>query len=130
VKRFSFGLLAASLAVAGLSACNDPSPPADSGKPQASATPAAPPPATSSAETPSKGMPQTKLAADMELSGKVKDALQEPGRGRVEVAASDGVVTLYGTVEQPADKDRIALTAMEVEGVRSVINNLVVMRES
>jgi osmotically-inducible protein OsmY len=48
----------------------------------------------------------------------------------VEVAASDGVVTLYGTVEKPADKDRIALAVMEVEGVRSVVNNLVVMRES
>ena len=66
----------------------------------------------------------------MELSGKVKEALQDPGRGRVEVSASDGVVTLYGTVERPADKDRVALAAMEVEGVRSVVNNLVVMRDS
>lgn len=139
MKRFSFSLLAASLAVGALSACNDPSPQADGSKPQPSARPAAPPAAstptappktTSSADVPSKGMPQTKLAADMELSGKVKNALREPGGGRVEVAASDGVVTLYGTVEKPADKDRIALTAMEVEGVRSVVNNLVVMRES
>jgi hypothetical protein len=127
VKRFSFSLLAASLAVGGLAACNDQSPQADS----SSAPPATPPPvASSGVETPAKGSPQTKLAADMELSGKVKELLQEPGRGRVEVAASDGVVTLYGTVEQPADKDRIALAVMEVEGVRSVVNNLVVMRES
>ena len=126
MKRFSFSLLAAGLAVAGLAACSDQSPQADS----SSASPATPPVASSSTETPAKGSPQTKLAADMELSGKVKELLQEPGRGRVEVAASDGVVTLYGTVEKPADKDRIALAVMEVEGVRSVVNNLVVMRES
>ena len=126
VKRFSFSLLAASLAVAGLAACNDQSPQADS----SSVPPAAPPAASSGTEPPARGSPQTKLAADMELSGKVKELLQEPGRGRVEVAASDGVVTLYGTVEKPADKDRIALAVMEVEGVRSVVNNLVVMRES
>jgi hypothetical protein len=126
VKRFSFSLLAASLAVAGIAACNDQSPQADS----SSVPPAAPPAASSRAEPAAKGSPQTKLAADMELSGKVKELLQEPGRGRVEVAASDGVVTLYGTVEKPADKDRIALSVMEVEGVRSVVNNLVVMRES
>jgi hypothetical protein len=126
VKRFSFSLLAAALAVAGLAACNDSSPQADG----SSAPPPAPPVASSGAGTPARGSPQTKLAADMELSGKVKELVQEPGRGRVEVAASDGVVTLYGTVEKPADKDRIALAVMEVEGVRSVVNNLVVMRES
>jgi osmotically-inducible protein OsmY len=137
VKRFSFSLLAAAAALAGLAACNDPSPQADSAKPAVTA-----PVASRGAEspTPSKSVEksaapqassaQTQLAADMELSGKVKEALQDPGRGRVEVSASDGVVTLYGTVERPADKDRVALAAMEVEGVRSVVNNLVVMRDS
>ena len=77
---------------------------------------------------PRVGSPQLKLAADMELSGKVKDMLQEPARSHVEVASADGVVTLYGTVEAPAEKDRIALLALGVEGVRSVVNNLVVVR--
>ena len=72
--------------------------------------------------------PQSQLAADMELSGKVKEMLQEPARSHVEVASADGVVTLYGTVEAPAEKDRIALLALGVEGVRSVVNNLVVVR--
>jgi hypothetical protein len=75
------------------------------------------------------------LAADMELSSKVKQALRgpaagEPPGGYVEVAASDGVVTLNGTVQVPAEKERAALVALEVEGVRSVVNNLVVVRGS
>jgi hypothetical protein len=108
-----------------LSACNDPSPQADGSTPAT-----APVPQRSAEAAPNKGgSAQVQLAADMELSGKVKDALQEPGR-RVEVAASDGVVTLYGTVDRPTDKDRIALAALEVEGVRSVVNNLVVMQGS
>ena len=71
---------------------------------------------------------QLQLAADMELSGKVKELLQEPARSHVEVAAADGVVTLYGTVDVPAEKERIALLALGVEGVRSVVNNLVAIR--
>jgi osmotically-inducible protein OsmY len=48
----------------------------------------------------------------------------------VEVAAANGVVTLYGVVDGPADKERIALLALGVDGVRSVVNNLVVVRGS
>jgi osmotically-inducible protein OsmY len=77
-----------------------------------------------------KRSPQLQLAADMELSGKVKNMLHEPAGSHVEVASDDGVVTLYGIVEGSAEKDRIALLALGVEGVRSVINNLVVVRGS
>jgi osmotically-inducible protein OsmY len=72
----------------------------------------------------------------MELSSKVKQALRTPevgaapSSGYLEVAAADGVVTLNGTVEVPAEKERAALTALQVEGVRSVVNNLVVVRGS
>jgi osmotically-inducible protein OsmY len=82
-----------------------------------------------------KPLPSGQLAADMELSSKVKQALRAPEvgaapAGYVEVAATDGVVTLNGTVEVPAEKERAALAALSVEGVRSVINNLVVVRGS
>ena len=72
----------------------------------------------------------------MALSSKVKQALNGPEAGAaapggyLEVAAADGVVTLNGTVLVPAEKERAALVAMEVEGVRSVVNNLVVVRGS
>ena len=45
-------------------------------------------------------------------------------------AAAGGVVTLNGTVGFPAEKDRAALLALGVDGVRSVVNNLVVIRGS
>ena len=113
---------------ASLAACGDEPTPNDkrSGSipaPRVAAIPAAQSPAPA------------QLAADMELSSKVKQALRGPEAGAppagyVEVAASDGVVTLNGTVLVPAEKERAALVALEVEGVRSVVNNLVVVRGS
>jgi osmotically-inducible protein OsmY len=79
---------------------------------------------------PAPGSPQ---AADAELSKKVKSALTtapDINMGGLEVASSDGVVTLYGTVDASVEKDRAAMHAMEVDGVRSVVNNLVVVKGS
>ena len=79
---------------------------------------------------PAPGSPQ---AADAELSKKVKTALTtatDITPGGLEVASADGVVTLYGTVDAPVEKDRAAMHAMDVEGVRSVVNNLVVVKGS
>ncbi len=92
--------------------------------------------APAAASTPvAKPSPVGQIAADMALSSKVKLAIRGPEAGAapagyVEVAAVDGVVTLNGTVEVPAEKERAALVALEVEGVRSVVNNLVVVRGS
>ena len=110
----------------GLAACDDPAPAGMTGS-AAPAAPVTPPP---QADVAPKPAPQARLEADMELSSKVKATIEERARSHIEVAANDGVVTLYGTVDAPADKDRIALAAMGVEGVRSVVNNLVVLRGS
>jgi osmotically-inducible protein OsmY len=125
VNRFSFRLIGVAAALAGLAACNDPTPQADRSVPAA-----APSPSSRSTNAAPAASSPAKLAADKDLSDKVKHAVEEPGGSYVEVAASDGVVTLSGAVELPADKHRIALAAMEVEGVRSVVNNLVAMRGS
>ena len=72
-------------------------------------------------------------AADTVLSDKVKQALvSAPGLNAqgIDVAAANGVVPLYGTVEAKSDSERIALLAMSVDGVRSVVNNLVVVSGS
>lgn len=79
------------------------------------------------------GAPGAAQAADKDLSNKVRNLLTTSNGveiGGAEVAAADGVVTLYGTVQMPAEKDRAALIALGVDGVRSVVNNLVVIRGS
>jgi osmotically-inducible protein OsmY len=79
---------------------------------------------------PAAAAPQTQNNA---LSEKVKSALtstDEIKAGGLQVSANDGVVTLDGTVEVARDKQRAALIAMDVEGVRSVVNNLVVIKGS
>jgi osmotically-inducible protein OsmY len=80
-----------------------------------------------------KPAPGSAQAADAQLSAKVKDALthaSEITTAGLEVASADGVVTLYGTVDAPVEKDRAAMLAMEVDGVRSVVNNLVAVKGS
>jgi hypothetical protein len=127
-------LAAIAVVAAVLGACDSPNPAAPKPDKSSSAPasgPSAPAPSSPAAALVApKSSPQQQLNADMELSSKVKSALQEPVRSHVEVAAADGVVTLYGTVDAPADKERVALAAMNVEGVRSVVNNLVVVRGS
>ena len=67
---------------------------------------------------------------DAALATKVKAAIvAEPGIKvkEIEVNAADGVVTLVGTVDSAADGHQAALRAMNVEGVRSVKNDLQVV---
>lgn len=80
-----------------------------------------------------KAAPVAAPVADRELSNKVRNALttsDDVEIGGVMVAAADGVVTLDGTVQMPAEKHRAALLALGIDGVRSVVNNLVVIRGS
>jgi hypothetical protein len=77
--------------------------------------------------------PAPPATPDNALSEKVKDALTNTTEIKAEglqVSAADGVVTLYGTVEAGREKQRAALIAMDVDGVRSVVNNLVVLKGS
>ena len=118
-----------------LAGCDRPSDPAErmsrkdpapSGKPLESQGRSAPPAASSPASA-------TVGSKDNVLSEKVKTVLQtstEVQTAGLDVSANDGVVTLNGTVQAPREKQRAALLAMNVEGVRSVVNNLVVMSGS
>lgn len=118
-----------------LAACNELAPPPDklgrnATQPLLEAPQSAPPPAPQASAV-------TAISADMELSRRVKQKLEAgqgsnaiPSSGHVEVAAAAGVVTLYGTVDAPSEKEHAALIALGVEGVRSVVNNLVVVRGS
>jgi hyperosmotically inducible periplasmic protein len=70
---------------------------------------------------------------DTVLEARVKAALSaEPGLRAltVDVKSSDGVVTLYGTADSPSNSHQAAMVAMNVDGVRSVKNEMVVVRGS
>ena len=119
-----------------LAGCDRPSDPAERMSRKDPGAPGKPPQALERRVAPSAGAgqaPATAGSRDSALSEKVKTALQtstEVQTDGLDVAASDGVVTLNGTVQAPREKQRAALLAMNVEGVRSVVNNLVVMSGS
>ena len=66
-------------------------------------------------------------ADDLTISTKVKiELLSDPRLGamRVNVSTLNGVVTLSGTVDSPADVERAAAAAKRVAGVRGVKSEL------
>jgi hypothetical protein len=72
-------------------------------------------------------------APDSVLEARVKAALAADSGLRsvtVDVKSADGVVTLYGTADTPATSYRAAMVALNVDGVRSVKNEMVVVRGS
>lgn len=119
----------------GLAACDSPKPPEVALKPVTIAIPPAPAPAPrpvalASAQPPKADAGKT---ADAELAARVKAALAaEPGLGSftMDVTASDGVVSLFGTAPNRATRDRAAAAAAKVEGVKSVQNNLAIVAGS
>ena len=56
---------------------------------------------------------RTKLAADQIVKG-----------GAIEVIVKDGAVTLKGSVEEPAQKNKAEKIAKKVNGVKSVANEI------
>jgi len=96
-----------------------PPPPAPVQAPVA-AKPAEPPPA-----------PQPSPSA--QLAAKIKSALRSAGNldaQGVDVTVAEGVVTLHGTVPAADESRNIAAFVARMDGVRSVVNNLVVIRGS
>jgi hypothetical protein len=70
---------------------------------------------------------------DAAVAARVKAALSaEPALRSltVDVKSTDGIVTLYGTADSPANSHQAAMVALNVEGVRSVKNEMVVVRGS
>jgi hyperosmotically inducible periplasmic protein len=122
----------ASLALA-LAACGDRSEPATKSTdvtppqtaPQAAPSEAAPAPAKT-AETP-------KPDPDAELAAKVKSAFARDRDLKmlpIDVRASNGAVTLYGTADNAKLRDKAVRAASAVEGVKSVNANLQIVKGS
>jgi hypothetical protein len=87
------------------------------------------PPATSSMATPDRTATPKATPSDAAITGKVKAAVMaEPGIRslKIDVDTKDGVVTLNGKIDSQQHKDRAMQIAQNVDGVKSVVNNLTV----
>ena len=122
-------LLVSALLLA-LAACSDDPPPA---KP--AATPAAPAP---QAEVPkpaaeAKAPEAPKPDPNKELAQRVKQALEGEAKvqaAAIDVTAAEGRVTLWGTAATAGERDRAGQVASKVDGVKSVDNQLKVVKGS
>lgn len=71
--------------------------------------------------------------ADAALAAKVKSVLGADaalGASSVDVSVSGGVVTLYGTADTRAHRDKAAQLAANVPGVKSIKNQMVIVAGS
>jgi len=134
-RRLAAAAIGSILALA-LAACGEEKPPptpaeqaapAPQALPKAEATPApAAMPAPAQAEAP-------KPDPDKALAAQVKAALEADkgvGAQGIDVTAKEGVVTLWGTVAQPERRALAVTIARAVPGVKSVQNNLQVVKGS
>lgn len=121
-------MLAAAV-VLGLAACDE--------APKPAPKPAAPPP-QAAAPAPVAPKPEVKPEPpkpdpNKELAARVKHALEGEARiqaAAIDVTASDGKVTLWGTAASAAERRRAEGVAKKVEGVRAVDNQIKVVKGS
>jgi hyperosmotically inducible periplasmic protein len=113
-----------------LAACDSAEPPKPvelpAPKPMAQAPAPAPSPPPAPAAAP-RASPDELLAERVRKA--LRDARDVDGQG-VDVGAANGEVTLYGTVPSAAERRKIATFVARIEGVRSVVNKLVVVQGS
>lgn len=116
-----------------LAACGEDRAPA----PQPAEPPAVPatqPPAAVPAPAPEA--PKVEAPApdpDKALAGRVMQALEGESKiqaAAIDVTASGGNVTLWGTASSEGERERAARAAAKVDGVKSVDNKLAVVRGS
>src|SRR5258706_12716528 len=119
-----------------LAACGDepapkPAPQPATPKPAAEAPPA---PVAAPAPAPVAKAPEApKPDPNKELAERVKKALEGQAKiqaAGIDVTATDGTVTLWGTAATAAERDRAARAAGKVDGVKSVQNKIAVVKGS
>jgi len=122
-------LIAAGALALALAACGDQGTPAKTVEPVKTAPVAAPQPQPIRAAP----APAPKPDPDAELAAKVKSAFGADNDLRmlpIDIRASNGAVTLYGTADNARMKRKAAQVASKVEGVKSVANNLQIVKGS
>ena|SRR6266513_1315557 len=122
--------LIAAVLLLGAAACGDqPAPkpqPVPAPAPQAVPQPITPAPEAKAPEAP-------KPDPNKELAARVKRALEGEAKiqaAAIDVTAADGKVTLWGTAANAAERKRAGSVASKVIGVRSVENEIKVVKGS
>src|SRR3954468_17365448 len=125
--------LLVSLVTLSFTACSDDAPPPKP-KPAAEApAPAAAPPAAPPPPAPVDKAPEPAPDPNKELAARVKRALEGEAKiqaAGIDVTASDGKVTLWGTAATAGERTRAARAAGKVDGVKSVENKIAVVKGS
>jgi len=126
--RLVIWIASGALVAAGLAACGDEPPVAKVGKGGDPAT------SRSAAELPIVAEPAApKVDENAALAARVVAALRRDsavGKLGIDVVNADSAVTLFGTASTAGDRERAARVAAGVDGVRSVLNNLVIVSGS
>jgi hypothetical protein len=128
-------LVLLAVSAAALAGCSESTPP----PPPKAAAQAQPQPAAPKVEAPAPTPVAAKVEPakpdpNKELAARVKQALESPESklpsGAIDVTAADGKVSLWGAVGTEAQRRRAATVASRIDGVKSVDNQLKVVRGS
>jgi hypothetical protein len=93
--------------------------------------PTAGPFSPASAATPATAQPKAPEAdPNKALAARVRKALEAIPVDGIDVTASDGAITLWGSTASAAERDRAASMAAKIDGVKSVDNKLIVVKGS
>jgi BON domain-containing protein len=122
-----FVVLAACLALA---ACSDQTPPPAAKKAEPVPAPVAKAP---EAPKPAPKAEEPKPDPNKDLAAKVKRALEQDAKiqaAGIDVTASSGAVTLWGTAATQGERNRAGAAAAKVDGVTAVENKIAVVKGS
>jgi osmotically-inducible protein OsmY len=135
MMRITYPLVVGVLGLA-LAACEEKPAAGNTAPAPVAVAPQAVQPAEPKIEAPkpaAKAPESTQANEDTVLADKVKSVLgADPAlrASTVDVGASGGVVTLFGTADTPAHRDKAAKLAANVPGVKSVKNQMVIVAGS
>jgi hypothetical protein len=122
-----------SIAIA-LAACGEsPAPKPQAGTEPAPAAAAPAPAPVAAAPAPAPAPKEEKADPDKELAKRVKDALEGESKiqaAAIDVTATEGKVTLWGTAASVDERNRATRAAYRVQGVVDVENKLAVVKGS
>jgi len=124
--RLVIWIASGALVAAGLAACGDEPPAARVGSANQATS-------QSPAQLPIVAPAAPTVDENAALAIRVVAALRrDPAVGKlgIDVVSADGAVTLFGTTPTAGDREKAARVAAGVDGVRSVMNNLVIVAGS